>query len=592
MSRVKNLLRQHRPLVVLMGIIIVLTTIPAVDTYLVLGTVSPPFPPTFTDETFYYARMQTIVKGYTAGGNPYFLEHRNDPPLVIFGGAWIDAIPQLLGLSFNEALWVNMIVWSLLFASFLYWLFWELRTPRWVAVFGTVLLYIESYWHMWRPVNFQPIFPFYFLFYIALLRLIREQSRKNIALLSFAVGSAFYLYGYLWQAALITLGLLFFYALIRKQWGLLKASFFSGLFACIIGSPVVLYALWLSHTSPYFWESVYRLGLVNTHLPMAEVIYSGGWVGVTCAFVAVLLWRVRALREDKEFVLLSAFIGISGFGLWIMQGSNLITGKLLETGEHVRILMLPWFMFCTIAIGVFLWRRRTLLSKALRIFSAVVIAVLTVLNIHYTYYYFSQFIPANINQPLWQTEETYVKPLAWLQSNSKEPEVVWSDPHDYLSNNIPIFTKDFTLYAQFGWFELMPEGEIRERYLVSQYFNNPTVQDLESTDEMALYIGRHDLPHEAETLDRAVKICKILFFWDKSKNCGQLTTPQQLLGDSFFEALETRFQTDIKPNIQAYLKKYHVSYIIKDKILDPNYHPETLGGKLVYSDDRYEIYHL
>ena len=58
------------------------------------------------------------------------------------------------------------------------------------------------------------------------------------------------------------------------------------------------------------------------------------------------------------------------------------------------------------------------------------------------------------------------------------------------------------------------------------------------------------------------------------------------------QGLENKFQNDIKPNIKAYLKKYHVTYILKDKVLDPSYHPEALGAALVYADDRYEIYHL
>ena len=109
---------------------------------------------------------------------------------------------------------------------------------------------------------------------------------------------------------------------------------------------------------------------------------------------------------------------------------------------------------------------------------------------------------------------------------------------------------------------------------------------------MGLYLGRQDFPHKAKTIERGIKVCRILFFWDKNKDCGTPPTPQELLGDQFFIDLENKFQNDIKPNIKEYLKKYHVSYILKDKTLDPQYHPEELGATRVYSDDRYEIYHL
>lgn len=600
MVRAKEFLKNHRPVAVLMGIILVLTAIPFLDMFLVLGTPWPSIFPVFGDEPFNPARVQAIVKGSLVGGNPYFFEHRNDLPLVIFAGAWINALPQLAGLSYNVSILFNFIFWSLLFAVSLYYLFRELRTPPWIAVCGTVAMYLQMYAHVWRPITLQPVYPFYFLFNIALIRLIREQSRKNIIFLALTTGAMFYLFSYLWQAFIITLGILLLYALGRKDRPLLKAAFFSSLAGCIIGAPVVLYAFWLSRTSPYFWESVSRLGLVNTHLPMAEVIYSGGWIGIILAFLAVLYWRARALWQDEDFSLLAVFIAISSLGLWVMQGSNLITGKLLETGEHLRIFVLPWVLFSTLVLGAFLWARRAQLSKQLQVFSAAILILLSGVSAYYTYDYFSPFIPQahqdllhpEVRQDLWQTEQLYAKPFAWLQDTVQSPSVVWSDPHDFITANIPTFTRHYILYERYGMLELLSEGEVRERYLVSQYFNNPSLADLKNEREMRLYLGRHDYPHGAKTIERGIKICRILFFWDKSKNCGTPPTYQGFLGDKLFTDMENKFQNDIKPNIKAYLKKYHISYILKDKILDPQYHPEILGAKLVYSDNRYEIYHL
>jgi hypothetical protein len=584
-----------------MGIILVLTAIPFLDMFLMLGTPWPSVLPVFGDEPFNPARVQTIVKGSFIGGSPYFLEHHYDLPLVIFAGTWINALPQLLGLPQNVSLVINFVLWSLLFAVSLYILFRELRIPPWVAVFGTVALYLHNYAHVWRPVNLQPVYPFYFLFYVALIRLVREQNRKNIAFLALMTGAMFYLYSYMWQAFLITLGLLFLWALIRKHRSLMRATFLSAFWGGVIGSPMLLYALWLSRTSPYFWESVGRLGLVNTHIPMAEVVYSGGWVGVTLAFLALLFWRSAALRADKDFAFLSFFLAISGLGLWVMQGSNLVTGKLLETGEHLRLFILPWLLFATLGIGTFLWKLRAHLSYGLRVFAIAAMILLSVTDAHYAYDYFSPFLPTathpdrwhpEVQEDLWRTEQLYAKPFAWLQEHETEPVVVWSDPHDFLTPNLPTLTRHFTLYAMYGMLELMPEGEVRERYLVSQYFNNPTLSDLRTEREMRLYLGRGDYPHRPKTIAREIKVCHILFFWDTHKDCGTPPTYQSFVGDKLFTDMENKFQNDIKPNIKAYLKKYHVSYILKDKQLNPKYHPETLGATLVYADERYEIYHL
>ena len=587
---VARFIARHQQVLVLLAVVVALTIVPVLETVWFVGDEYRGIVPPFSDE-IYPALMHTIGSGHLTAGNPYFLEHSNGVPLVIFAGAWLDAIPLWLGLSLPVVLQLNFILWSMIYAATAYRLLRELRLPAWGATAGTLLLYIQSYEHVWRPVALQTVYPFYFLFYALLLRLMRQQSRKNTIVLGFVVGSAFYFYSYLWQTAVITLGLLFLYALVRRNWSLLKATLISSTLGGVIGSPAVLYAMWLSHTSPYFWESVDRLGLVDTHLPMAEVIYTGGWIGVVLALLALLLWRAQALRENAEFTLLATFLTISGLGLWIMQGSNLITGKLLETGEHMVGLIMPWLLFAVLSIVLVLWRQRALLSSSLRVVSAGFLLVVSLVAANYANRNIGTFLPPNLNPPLWRAQQEYAKPLAWFNGQGSGL-VVWSDPHDGLTTLLPMYTKDFVLDANWGMFQLVPEGETRERYLVSQYFNNPSLADLKTSDEMSLYLGRHDLPHQANTIARGIKICRILFFWDTHKNCGTPPTPQELLGDQVFAGLEAKFQTDIVPNIKAYLAKYHVTYILKDDALDPNYRPETLGATLVYHDERFEIYQL
>jgi len=70
-----------------MVLILALTTEPVLNTFFVLGASWwQGTPPTFTEESFYYARVQTIVKGHLSEGNPYFLEHADGAPLVLFAG--------------------------------------------------------------------------------------------------------------------------------------------------------------------------------------------------------------------------------------------------------------------------------------------------------------------------------------------------------------------------------------------------------------------------------------------------------------------------------------------------------------------------
>lgn len=589
MPKLKSFFYAHRHVSVLVAVTILLTLIPVIDTIVVVGSSWQGIPPTFIDETLYYAHMHTVGTGHLNDGNPYYLEHVNSPPLVLFGGAWLNALPLWAGIPFVPALLLNAIVWGLAFALVFYWLFRELSVPPWLAVSGTILQYLQWYPYVWRSVNLQPVLPFYALFYIALIRLIREQSRKNVYTLAVALGALFYLYAYLWQTAVITLGLLFLYALVRKNWPLVKATVSASLVGVLIGLPVPLYTFWLSRSSPYFWESISRFGLVNTHLPMAEVVYSGGWVGVIIVFLAVLFWRTQALREDPKFIQLGLFLVLSGLGLWIMQGSNLITGKLLETGEHLRIFILPWLAFATTLLIAYVWEQRANLKRGLRIFSFVVLAVCIVISLRFAYAALSPFLHAEAYREFWQTEQLYARPFAWLTQQEKDPVVVWSSSRNPLTPMLPVFTAHFTLFAPPAMWQLVSDSELRERYLVSRYFDDPTITDLQ-TDAFS-YLGRQYL-HMPPTAARATKVCQVLHFWQKNPDCGVIQTPLEAIGMPFFVGLEQTFSTDIKPHIKTYLEKYHVSYILKDDILDPQFHPEQLGAVRVYDDGRFEIYHL
>ncbi len=578
------------PFVVLIGVILLLSMIPVVEVVSVLGNASPAFTPMFGDEGFYYAHIQTIAEGYYNDGNAYFFEHRFDAPLVIFGGAWLNALPLLAGIPFNAAMLLNFILWGIAFAAVAYLLYREFAVLPWMSVAGVVLLYLQCYPHIFRPANLQPVYPFYLLFYLALARLIREPGKMNVVLLAAVTASTFYLFSYLWQVVAVTLGLLVLYALARREWPLFRAALLSSTLGGLLGLPAVLYTLWLSHASPYFWESIARFGLVYTRIPMAEILYSGGWIGVVLALLAVLYWRAPALRTG-EFRRLFLFAAVGGLGLWITQGSNALTGVLVETGEHVRILILPWVLFVTVILGTYLWRRCADLALPVRALSVVAIGILTLVSAYYTQYYFMSFVAIpESRRDAWAEEQNFIKPFEWLQTREQNAVVVWSDPQDEITSTLPIFTRHFTLYTPIGMWHLVSTEELIERYLVSQYFNNPTAADLKS--DIGAYLGRQDVFHIAKTIEREVKLCRIFFFWNPSRDCGAMPTSVELLGEPFFAGLEQKFISDIKPNMKQYLKKYNVSYILKDVIRNPNWHPEALGAKPVYSDGRYELYRL
>jgi len=583
-------LRSNKALVILVVVTLLLTCIPVVHAFLFIGGTWQGVPQSYGDEILYQVQMETIAEGYFNLGNPYFYEHRFDPPLVLFSGSWIAAIPMLLGLPLIPALILNFSLWSVIFALLCYWLFREFNLGKTAATFGALAGLLSCLDALSRTNSLQQVNAFFIFFLIALTRFLKYQDRGSIILLGIATGCTFWVFSYLWQTAVITLGLLFLLALARKQWTLLKATLLSSALGGAIGLPPILYILWQTHT-PFFWESVARFGLVNTHLPMAEIFYSGGWIGILLALLTALYWRFSTLRT-REYAFILLFIAISGLGLWIMQGSNLVTGKLLETGEHLRRFIVPWLALMTFVSAYLLWHHRQAMSRIGRALALCVGVVIIGANLYFASTYIVRYAFFNINPDLWQTQQLYAAPAAWLQEHEKEPVVVWGDPHGYLVNHIALLTRHFVLYVEAGKYMMVSNEELRERYLVSRYFNNPAVADLER--DLNYFIGRGDTYHHAKTVERGIKICRLLNFWSATRKeaCGTPPSSVDLLGKDLFESMEWKFQNDIRPNIGSYLKKYNVSYILKETALDTAYTPEALGARLVWSNGRFELYRL
>ncbi len=588
-ENVKDFVQKHRALLVALVFALLVALAPALEAWMFIGEDWRGIPQAYGDEFLYYAQAHAVAEGHWGFGNPYLLEHAGDMPLVIFGGTWLSSLPLLFHIPLMTSATLDYILWGIIFVVLFYWLLRELRAPKWLSAAGALFAFIQTCGLIFRMSSRQTVYPFFLLFYIVLARFLKNPNKANTFFLGLAAGATFWVFSYLWQTVVITLGLLALYALLRRQWPLLRATLIASSIGGGIGLPTLLYTLWISHTNPAFWESIARFGLVATHLPEAEVIYSGGWIGAALALLGILYWRIEALRRDVYFRSIGFFIVLGGLGLWIMQGSNLITGQLLETSVHMRPFIGTWLVWAGIGAALPVWRHRAEITKGMRLLCIAGFAVLMFGASNFMYTHLKGFL-FDIAPAFWKTQQLYAAPYAWLNAHESQPVVVWGSPNDFSTEELPIFTRHFVLYAGPTIFHLVSNAEIRERYLVASYFNNPTVQDLK--DDIGTYLGRQDVYHHAKTIERGIKICRIVYFWDKNKDCGIPPTSAELMGEKFFNDLERQFQTDIKPNIQAYLQKYHVSYILKDIVLDPQYHPEKLGAVRVYSDGRFELYRL
>lgn len=581
-------LRGYKEFWCALAVVLVMTTLPVVHEKFLIGDAWRGVPQSYGDEILYHSQVHEVADGYFGYGNPYLYEHRNDPPLVIFAGNWISAVPLFFHIPLFDSLMIDFVLWSIVLALLVFCFFRECGLPKWLSAAGVVLVYGLSFDLMFRPTSRQEVYPVFILFYIAIARILYAPTRLNIFLLALSTGLSFYVFGYLWQTAIITLGFLFLYAWYEKQWPLMRATFISSVLGVVLGSPILLYTYWMSH-KPFFWESMGRLGLVETHLPMAEVLYSGGWIGVVALFAAVFYWRSTRARGYTAPMLVIGFLVISGFGLWVMEGSNLITGKLLETGEHMRRFIVPWLGLALPLCGYLWWQCRATLAARWRPVAVALLILLTLGTGYFFYTYVRGFaVHGEADVAAWKEQQTYAAPLQWLDAREPEPVVIWSNPHSYITAHIASLTKHYPLYIEAAIFTLTPDAELRERYLVSSYFDPVSKEYLKA--DMFNFSGRQVMFHVPKTIERGIKVCRIVHFYQQHPDCGVAPTPAEVLGESVFASMEQSFLSDIRPHIAHYLQKYHVAYALKDITVDAQFHPERLGAVLVYDDGRYQIY--
>ncbi len=372
------------------------------------------------DDHYYYARMAQVVAGHPSIGNPYFTEYKNEIAPAFFIPDWIVAAPALLGASFSATVAFNFVFWSLIFSLLMYALFREFGISSWWSAAGSLLAYGVCFSLILRPVIMQTIFPFFILFYIALIRWLKIDTptfRDNL-FLAVAAAIPFYLYAYLWQIVLVTLGITGLYVLYKKKFRQLNYLVLVILTAGALAVPIIISTV-KQILHPYYWETVRRIALVETHVPTFFALYL---VGI--AALCMCLWYfssrfIRVLQNDEEYQRGKLFSLLTGSSLVLVLLSNVITGKDMEISNHIDRFVSLWAV-CTSLLYIYriyklrsiAWFEYTALFLPKK-FSLIILFTISII-------YSGQSIISGFTLPKLlrldtKPQQEYVAPLEWLR---------------------------------------------------------------------------------------------------------------------------------------------------------------------------------
>lgn len=593
----RNNMRTERAktLMLMLGVVFILSAIPIAQIIVcVYGNWHGVPPPGVTVDQFYYlARLKQIDNGYPFMGNPFIFEHRNALAPAFFVPDWISAIPLLLGLSLNATAAFNMVFWPLLLSLICYFIFEQLGLKPGQSLFASVLAYFQVYWLMARPVSMQLIFPFFALFLLSYILWLKSPlDKKRILFLILSFASSFYIYAHLWIIIFTMLFLTCIFLIFKKQWKPVSVLLFSGVISVVLALPAIMYTV-RQIADPFYWETMARISLVFTRIPPMEFFYYSYWVFIAIV-LGLIIWFLDLRENEDRYPSHSLIIFfITGIALLIAAGSNIVLQKEMETANHIGRFIIFWFSIFYVYFLFQLWSKRMainclpLIKKALICLAALAASFLFLKN---SYIQILDFF-ARIDKNDIVSAQDYALPFAWLDGNLPPEQVIWTlDLNTELY--APLLTRHYLLFSELAGLQLMPAKELEERYLVSNYFSDLTLEDIER--DFRRYTGTGVAIHQYKTHNREVRACQILRLEKFGYSCGKIETDISFKGEDYFIDLYDKYINEIKPNIKAELKKYRVSHILMDKGSDKLKMPITdlRGLEIAYQDGRFVIYKI
>ncbi len=547
----------------------------------------PQLPVAFLNEAdYYYDRMQEIKDGYPLLGNPYFFEHREDPPPAFVGADWLASVPLLIGIPLMQTIVLNIFGWSLIFLLFAYALVraWG-GTPAY-ALFGALLTYTESYSFMLRPVSMQVVFPFFLFFLTAYLLWLRD-PKGRVQQLFFGISAALAasLYTYTWQIIVVVFPLTFIgFLLVRRE--NIRTLLVPALLFVVLTLPFMIITFSQS-SHPHYAETLARIGLIKTHLP----IFLGFVIALVPLIVGVLAFIVRRERNLVEWLRTPAvqFFIITGTAIIGVMLSNIITGLDLELPQHLERFVILWFVFASVYFAPQVYERFRSSRTVERVGIAILVALVIGGHVHYQKTAGIAMLLRPLNLEEIQSVQELSAPLAWLEEHAPESSVIWSDPSSRFPYFIAMTTSHYSLLHKGGGLHLVSDREMEDRYVTAHYFGL-TVEEL--IRDHHIYAGTGNAIHPYKTHNRKVLLCTVLRLESLGYTCGEMTDAVSFIGEDYFDDLFRQY-TEMRPKILEQLAEYHVAYIVADKKGNPGFAPQTLAGaEAVYEDDRFTIYRL
>ncbi len=548
-----KLIKKHFLLIILALIVACFTFGPQVFAIYKMGdTFHGVYPINTADDVYYLARAQDIADGHSFLSNPYLYEYKDGLPMQFWLPDYLLTKPLVW---LNISLPLGFILYDFVFAIILviltYTIFYLLTKNRHISLISSIFLHAGLFLSDFsRSPSPQFNFIFCLVLFVVLIQYIRHKQNVYLILASIFFGLLFHVYTYYWTFFVVSifLYLLFYFLLYKKiNWPFI----FMSLGAFMLAIPYFLSSI-AAMKLPFYSESIYRLGMIDTHFPSGLKI-------VLLFIIAVISFLFLYKKNIIKLNELNIFLFSNIFSAAICVNQHVITGKNLEFSSHYWMIAVFSFIFLIVYLlnkclqkKIFNFSKKSFFIS-LFIF-VVLFAVFKQKNI------ILNDARANEQEVYWQS---YQDIFSWLNNNTAKESVVYAN--NDLSQLIPIYTSNNVFYARPANFHFLSEKEIYDRFIINNYFEELT-EDFVSKN-MRFIWGAHYINNYNHLISQN-KFRKLF---------GLKQRELELMPDLVYRNFIVYREELLKNDFESLINKYKTDYIIWDKNLNPNWRILELG---------------
>ncbi|PWB39055.1 MAG: hypothetical protein C3F02_00340 [Parcubacteria group bacterium] len=562
-----NFIKKHYLALALALLVGLLTCVPQYIAIQKMGTkFQGIYPVSNDDEVYYLARAKDVSDGHTFLANPYLWEHKNGDAMQVWLPDYLLAKPlSFFHISIERGFTIYDFIFPLILTGLSYFIIYALTRDKILSLGGAIFLHLGYLLYFFsRPTSPQFIFIFWLLTLLFFIKYIKLKEKKFLIATIFTFGLLFHFYPYFWTFYVVLTAVFILLGLIQTRKFNFKPFLYIILGAAVIGIPYFV-SLYHSMQNPAYQESLYRLGMINTHFPSGVSLVALSGIFLLVWFICL---RRKIITGSKTSLLLASGL----IAVVICVNQHIVTGKNLEFSSHYLYLAIVWYVY-TAAYLLHKIFANTKLSR----YRASVLTVLFILVSAWSVIKAGQLVSKTARAYDWELDQQrYAAVFDWLNKNTSPDSVIYAN--QAMSGLVPLYTADNVFYAREANLFFLSDQEVAERLIINNYYNNITLDFVKANERFIWGAHYRDEYNHNQSKN---KLRKLLFLPTQDYE----PIPANKIEDFLALATKIKAQTFLKN-----LAKYRVDYLVFDSRSDL-WKQEDMGfAQLVANIDDFFIY--